>query len=64
MDNVTVLKITLEELSVNLDNPMNEGTNNPKIELKKNTIKNRKRSRVKFYRPDPYPIANGLLIVL
>lgn len=62
MENVTVLKITLGEVSVELEKSKNEGNNNPKIGLKKGTTKNKKRSRVKFYRPDPYPIAKGLLI--
>jgi len=30
MKNVTVLKITLEEVSVKLEKPRNEGNNNPK----------------------------------
>jgi len=62
MENVAVLKITLEELSIKLGNPMNEGNNNQRIGLKKDTPKKKKRSQIKFYRPYPYTIAYGLLI--
>jgi hypothetical protein len=62
MENVTALKITSEEVSFKLEKPSNDVNNNPKIGLKCVTPKKKKRSRIKFYRPDPYPISYGLLI--
>ena len=64
MENVIVLERSSEEVSVKLENTKNEENYNPERGSKKYTTQNnKKRSRVSFYRPSPYPLANGLLIV-
>ena len=62
MENVIVLERSLEEILVKLEKPMNEEDCNPEKELKIALSKNMKKSRIKFYRPEPYPLAKGLLI--
>jgi len=62
MENVIVLERSSEEVSVELEKPRNEENYNPEGGSSMVTTQNKKRSRVTFYRPSPYPLANGLLI--
>jgi len=62
MKNVIVLERSLEEVSVKLEKPRDEENYTPERGSRMVTTQNKKRSRVTFYRPSPYPLANGLLI--
>jgi len=63
MENVIVLERTLEEVSIELGKTRDEKNCSPeKGSRMVATQKKKKSSRVKFYRQEPYPIANGLLI--
>lgn len=65
MENVIVLERTLEEVSIKLGKTRDEENCSPERGSRMVAIQKKKKrssSRVKFYRQEPYPIANGLLI--
>ena len=61
MENVIVLERPIEEALIRPKIINIKKDCNPGIELKKIETYH-KRSRVKFYRPEPYPVARGLLV--
>ena len=63
MENVIVLERSIEEVPVKLEKPRDEEHYNQEIGSRiVRTQNKKKRSRVKFYRPAPYPLAKGLFI--